>query len=183
MPATFERGPLEGLIIVRPTIFRDERGFFVESYKKSEYQNAGINLEFVQDNHSFSVRGVIRGLHFQRPPFEQGKLVRVLKGRVLDVAVDIRSGSSTFGNYFSIELDESSGTMLYLPPGFAHGFLALTDDVHLMYKCTAEYNHKTEQGIVWNDPQIGIKWPVADPIVSQKDRLLPRLSDSAVLME
>lgn len=178
MPASFEKGPLAGLVIVRPRVFTDERGYFLESYKHSEYRAGGIADAFIQDNHSRSERGVVRGLHYQLPPRAQGKLVSVVKGRALDVAVDIRTASPTFGKYFSIELDDVDCAMLYLPPGFAHGFAALSEEVHLVYKCTAEYDPAAEAGIRWDDPEIGVAWPVEHPIVSARDASLPFLADA-----
>lgn len=175
MPAQFEQGPLKGLIIVHPRVFPDERGYFLESYKASEYAEFGIEPPFVQDNQSHSLQGVVRGLHYQLPPHEQGKLVSVLAGRALDVAVDIRRGSPTFAQYFSIVLDALTPTLLYIPPGFAHGFAALSDEVHLLYKCTAEYHPRSERGIRWNDPRLAIEWQVSDPAVSKRDSELPLL--------
>ena len=183
MPATFETAPIEGLVIVRPRLFFDERGFFLESYKRSEYRNVGIAADFVQDNHSRSAKGVLRGLHYQVPPYGQGKLVRVVKGRALDVAVDIREGSATFGKHFALLLDDESCTMLYVPPGFAHGFLALAEEVHLLYKCTAEYSTDAERGIRWNDPRLAIPWPIEHPTLSDKDASLPSLAEAEPFRE
>lgn len=179
MPATFEKGPLPGLVIVRPRALADDRGLFLETYKRSEYRAAGIEGEFVQDNESRSRAGVIRGLHYQLPPHAQGKLVRVLRGRVYDVVVDIRPGAATFGRYFAIELNDATPIMLYVPAGFAHGFAALSDEVHLSYKCTAEYHREAERGILWNDPDIGIPWPFSNPHLSEKDATFPRLAHAA----
>jgi dTDP-4-dehydrorhamnose 3,5-epimerase len=168
---------INGLILVEPASFADERGFFMETYKESDFIKNGIAGKFVQDNYSFSGKGVIRGLHFQNDPKAQGKLVKVVTGSVLDVAVDIRKGSPTFKKWISVELSDSNKKMLYIPEGFAHGFLAQTGDVRLMYKCTAEYDPALDSGIRWNDPEIGIKWEVDKPIVSQKDAVLPLLKD------
>jgi len=179
MPFTFTKAPIEGLVIIEPRAFPDERGFFMESYKQSDFEKAGILGPFVQDNHSRSRRGVLRGLHFQRPPHAQGKLVRVSRGRAWDVAVDLREGSPTFGKYFALELSESNRHMFWIPAGFAHGFLALEDDTELQYKCTAEYNAASDGGFRWNDPDIAIAWPdigVA-PLVSAKDVALPLLRE------
>jgi dTDP-4-dehydrorhamnose 3,5-epimerase len=139
VPFTFEAGGLPGLVVIRPRVFPDDRGFFLESYKESEFQRSGISGRFVQDNHSSSVRGVLRGLHYQLPPFEQGKLVQVLEGRIWDVAVDIRPESQTLGKWYGIELSAQDHQMLYIPPGFAHGFVTLTERAQFFYKCTAEY--------------------------------------------
>jgi len=180
MPFEFKNTPLEGVKIIQPRIFSDERGFFMESYKESEFSNAGITLPFVQDNHSFSSKGVLRGIHFQKPPYAQGKLVRVVKGAVWDVAVDLLPGSETFGKWFALELTEENNTMLYIPPGYGHAFLVLRDNTHFLYKCTAEYNRESDGGVLWNDPQINIKWPLENgisPVVSEKDAALPLLKD------
>jgi dTDP-4-dehydrorhamnose 3,5-epimerase len=179
MPFTFTKAPIEGLVIIEPRAFPDERGFFMESYKQSDFEKAGILGPFVQDNHSRSKRGVLRGLHFQRPPYAQGKLVRVSRGRAWDVAVDLRKGSPTFGKYFALELSESNRLMFWIPAGFAHGFLALEDDTELQYKCTAEYNAASDGGLRWNDPDIAIAWPDIGipPLVSAKDAALPLLRE------
>jgi dTDP-4-dehydrorhamnose 3,5-epimerase len=172
---------INGLVLVEPASFADERGFFMETYKESDFIKNGIAEKFVQDNYSLSVKGVIRGLHFQKDPKAQGKLVKVVTGSVLDVAVDIRKGSPTFKKWITIELSDSNQKMLYIPEGFAHGFLAQTGDVRLMYKCTAEYDPALDAGIRWNDPEIAINWPEVNPIVSDKDRALPFLKDAVVL--
>jgi len=179
MPFTFTNAPIEGLVIIEPRAFPDERGFFMESYKQSDFEKAGILGPFVQDNHSRSKRGVLRGLHFQRPPCAQAKLVRVSRGRAWDVAVDLREGSPTFGKYFALELSESNRLMFWIPPCFAHGFLALEDDTELQYKCTAEYNAASDGGLRWNDPDIAIAWPDIGiaPLVSAKDAALPTLRE------
>lgn len=179
MPFTFTKAPIEGLVIIEPRAFPDERGFFMESYKQSDFEKAGILGPFVQDNHSRSKRGVLRGLHFQRPPHAQGKLVRVSRGCAWDVAVDLREGSLTFGKYFALELSESNRLMFWIPAGFAHGFLALEDDTELQYKCTAEYNAASDGGLRWNDPDIAIAWPDIGipPLVSAKDAALPLLRE------
>ena len=183
MPFTFTKAPIEGLVIIEPMAFPDERGFFMESYKQSDFEKAGILGPFVQDNHSRSRRGVLRGLHFQRPPHAQGKLVRVSRGRAWDVAVDLREGSPTFGKYFALELSESNRLMFWIPAGFAHGFLALEDDTELQYKCTAEYNAASDGGLRWNDPDIAIAWPDIGipPLVSAKDAALPTLREVRLL--
>ncbi len=181
MPFTFTSLEINGLVLVEPRVFPDDRGFFLESYKESEFARAGIPFRFVQDNHSRSIRNVIRGLHFQRPPRAQGKLVRVIRGAVWDVAVDIRKGSPTYRRWLGLDLSDENRRMLFIPPGFAHGFVALTDDVHLMYKCTEEYDAALDGGIRWDDPDIGVAWPVRDPVVSDKDKVLPYLRELADL--
>jgi dTDP-4-dehydrorhamnose 3,5-epimerase len=177
MPFTFTRLEPDGLVSIEPGVFHDDRGFFMESFRQSEFAFHGIHERFVQDNHSLSKKGVLRGLHYQKDPGAQGKLVRVVKGSVWDVAVDIRKGSASFLRWKALELNESNNLMLYVPPGFAHGFAALSDEVHLLYKCTAEYDPRLDAGIRWDDPDIGVSWPVANPIVSPKDAALPLARD------
>jgi len=177
MPFIFKRFVLKELILIEPIVFSDERGFFMETYKESDFCSEGINYKFVQDNHSQSVRGVLRGLHFQREPYEQGKLVRVLEGSVYDVAVDIRPTSSTFGRWVGVELSASNRLMFFIPPGFAHGFVTLSEVAQFEYKCTAIYNKTSEGGIRWDDPDLAIQWPLKDVIVSGKDKKLPYLRD------
>lgn len=179
MPFTFTKASIEGLVIIEPRAFPDERGFFMESYKQSDFERAGIDGPFVQDNHSRSRKGVLRGLHFQHPPHAQSKLVRVTRGRAWDVAVDVRRSSPTFGTYFSLELSEENRLMLWIPAGFAHGFLALEDNTELLYKCTSEYHAASDGGIRWDDPDIAIAWPDIGipPIVSAKDAALPLLRE------
>jgi dTDP-4-dehydrorhamnose 3,5-epimerase len=159
---------LEGVIEIIPTVYNDERGYFYESFNIKTFEEYGLPSNFVQDNRSFSVKGVVRGLHFQHAPHAQGKLVCVVKGRVLDVMVDIRPGSPTFGQYDMIELDDQKMNMAYIPEGFAHGFAALEDSIFI-YKCTALYNKTAEGSILWNDPDLNIDWGVQNPIVSSKD--------------
>ena len=178
MPFTFEPGGLPGLLIIQPRVFPDDRGFFLESYRASDFERAGIRLPFVQDNHSLSEHGVLRALHYQLPPFAQGKLVRVLEGRIWDVAVDIRPGSPTFAKWFGAELSAEDHRMMYIPPGFAHGFVTLSDHAQFFYKCTSEYHKESEGGIRWNDPTIGIAWPMKEVTVSDRDRGLPVLRDA-----
>lgn len=175
MPATFSAGPLEGLVLTQPRVFPDGRGSFFETYKQSEYQANGITEAFVQDNHSISSRGVLRGLHYQNAPQAQGKLVRVIRGAVWDVAVDLRRVSPTFGRWFGLELSAENRTQLYIPPGFAHGFLTLKDDTEFCYKCTAEYHKASEGGIRWDDPTLAIQWPFVglEVSISEKDAVLP----------
>lgn len=177
MPFKFESTEVPGVMIVKPRIFPDKRGFFMESYQRSAFIEAGITEEFVQDNHSFSANNVLRGIHFQNTPHEQGKLVRVIEGTVWDLAVDIRPDSPTFKQWVGIELDSSAGTMFYAPPGFGHAFVVLSDTAHFLYKCTAEYAPDADGGIRWDDPDLCIDWPVKNPVVSEKDSKLPFLKD------
>lgn len=160
---------IEGLWVIQPKVFADNRGYFLESYNKSVFESKGLDLEFVQDNQSLSHAGVLRGLHFQNPPFAQGKLVRVITGAVFDVAVDIRKNSPTYGKFFGTELTEENKWMMYIPEGFAHGFLTLRDNTIFSYKCTNFYNKASEDCIMWNDENIGIKWNCDNPILSEKD--------------
>jgi len=166
----FEKTTIEGLLILKPRIFNDERGYFYESYNKTSFAENGFDIEFVQDNQSLSQKGVLRGLHFQAPPFEQGKLVRVIQGSVLDVAVDIRPHSPTYGQYVSVLLSGENKTQFWIPPGFAHGFLTLEDNTLFCYKCTGPYSKESECAILWNDPQLNIDWNIEKPIVSTKDQ-------------
>lgn len=163
------------LHIIQPDVFGDERGFFQELYNSETFAAIGLgHLSFVQDNLSYSRRGTLRGLHFQAPPYAQGKLVTVIKGQVLDVAVDIRAGSSTFGQTFAYALDDQKREMLYVPPGFAHGFQVLSEECLFLYKCTQPYHKASEGGILWNDPQLAVPWRDLEPIVSEKDHHHPR---------
>ncbi|WP_128546112.1 dTDP-4-dehydrorhamnose 3,5-epimerase [Larkinella soli] len=162
---------IEGLVELRPQVFKDVRGSFLETFNQQVFADLGLPTQFLQDNQSFSVKGVLRGLHFQNPPFVQGKLVRVISGKVLDIAVDIRQGSPTFGKYESFVLDAELNNMAYIPEGFAHGFVALEDSV-FSYKCTNLYSKACESGIIWNDPDLNIDWGIENPIVSDKDQLL-----------
>lgn len=176
MSFEFKRLEIPEIVLITPRVFNDARGFFMEVYKHSDFFRAGITGHFVQDNHSKSERNVLRGLHYQKNPKAQGKLVRCLKGRIFDVAVDIRKGSPTYGKWVSAELSEENSHMLYIPPAFAHGFLALSDTAEIIYKCTEEYAPQEDRGILWNDPALNISWPVKNPILSEKDRRLPLLS-------
>ena len=184
MPFQFTPVPLAGLIAVTPTRFGDSRGWFSESYKSSEFSSAGIEHEFVQDNMSKSGAGVLRGLHYQLPPHAQGKLVQVLRGRVWDVAVDIRKGSKTFGQWYGMELGERDGTLFWVPPGFAHGFLALENNTLLSYKCTAEYHSASERSILYSDNDLAITWPKIPGIkeyqLSSKDQNATHMKDAEV---
>ncbi len=172
--------PLPGVLIIEPKVFGDARGFFLETFQARRYAEAGIDLPFVQDNLSRSVKGTLRGLHFQQPQ-PQGKLVYVLAGAVFDVCVDIRSGSPTFGRWFGLELSADNHLQLWIPPGFAHGFCVLSDSADFAYKCTALYAPEFDRGIAWNDPDIGIRWPIENPLLSKKDAAAPRLKDALVL--
>ena len=161
---------IEGLLIIEPRVFEDERGYFFESWSKDAFENAGLDINFVQDNQSFSSKGVVRGLHFQNPPFAQGKLVRVLKGSVLDVAVDIRKNSPTYGKHVSAHLSGENKTMFWIPPGFAHGFSTLEDNTIFSYKCSGVYNKESEGSLMWNDTDLNIDWKIKNPIISEKDQ-------------
>ena len=162
---------IEGLLIIEPRVFEDKRGYFFESWSKDAFENAGLDINFVQDNQSLSSKGVVRGLHFQNPPFAQGKLVRVLKGSVLDVAVDIRKNSPTYGKYLSVHLTEENKTMFWIPPGFAHGFSTLEDNTMFSYKCSGIYNKESEGSLMWNDTDLNIDWQIKNPIISEKDQI------------
>lgn len=178
MPFSFKNLALPEVLLIKTNTFRDERGFFMETYKHSEFAAAGIKEHFVQDNRSVSAGSVLRGLHYQKTPKAQGKLVRCVTGRIFDVAVDIRKSSPNFGRWAGLELSAENAFMLYLPPGFAHGFVVLGDSAEIMYKCTEEYSPENDRGILWNDPQIGIEWPVRTPLLSPKDGSLPLLKDA-----
>ncbi|SJZ77073.1 dTDP-4-dehydrorhamnose 3,5-epimerase [Anaerorhabdus furcosa] len=178
---SIEKNPnnIEGLIVIKPRVFLDERGYFCETYNKSVMYNLGVNIDFVQDNESLSTKGVLRGLHFQKK-FSQAKLVRVIQGSVFDVAVDIRSGSPTYGKYFGIELTSENHFQLYIPKGFAHGFVALSDEAIFSYKCTDFYHPEDEGGLLWNDEEIAIDWPISiidEIIVSEKDKKHPTFKE------
>lgn len=167
--------PIAGLVVIEPKIWKDDRGYFFESYNQEAFKKAGINLDFVQDNQSYSHKNALRGLHAQAPPFAQGKLVRVVQGKVLDVAVDIRKNSATYGQHFKIELSGENNKMFYVPPGFLHGFLTLQDETIFSYKCTGLFDKSSEIGAIWNDKDLGIDWGIseADALVSAKDAVLP----------
>ena len=178
MPFTLTKSsPLPGVLVVSPTLHPDGRGTFFELYKRSEYRALGIADDFVQDNFSHSVAGVVRGLHFQYPPSPQAKLVSVVNGRILDAIVDIRRGSPAYGRWFSIELSSENRKSLYVPEGFAHGFAVLSDQADVLYKVSGEFDPEAEGGIRWNDPAVGIAWPLTDPIVSPRDAALPTLAE------
>lgn len=169
---------LPGLALLEPKVFRDERGFFLETYSEAAFDAQGIGARFVQDNHAYSVRvGVLRGLHFQLPPHAQAKLVWVVRGSVLDVAVDLRRDSPTYGRHYCVELSAENMLRLFLPRGFAHGYLTLAPDTEFLYKVDAPYMPQADAGILWSDPDLGIAWPESKPVLSGKDRMLPRLKD------
>jgi len=171
---------IPGVLVLEPKVLADERGFFMETYHAARFRQLGIEAVFVQDNHSRSMRGVLRGLHYQEPN-AQGKLVRCTRGALYDVAVDIRVGSPHFGKWVGADLTEENKRMLWVPPGFAHGFCALTDNADMVYKCTALYDAQSDRSILWNDSDLGIKWPIARPLLSQKDAAAPRLKEAKVL--
>ena len=169
---------MPGVLLITPAVFRDDRGFFLESFNEATFADAGLDARFVQDNHSRSAKGVLRGLHYQlRHP--QGKLVRVVRGKIFDVAADIRRGSPTFGKWVGVTLDDSEMSALWIPAGFAHGFCALSEGVDVVYKCTDFYAPSDERGVLWNDPMLGIRWPVEKPIVNAKDQSYPPLREDS----
>jgi len=171
---------IEGLCVIEPAVFKDERGYFMETYNQNDFKEAGLNMVFVQDNQSMSVKGVLRGLHFQKQ-FPQGKLVRVVRGTVFDVAVDLRSDSKTYGKWFGVELSAENKKQFYIPEGFAHGFLVLSDEAEFAYKCTDFYHPGDEGGLLWSDPDIGIEWPFfagLDLIISDKDKNWSGIKDT-----
>lgn len=175
MPFRFQRQELADVILIEPIAFGDERGLFMETYKASDFAVAGIPDHFVQDNHSRSTQGVLRGLHYQKKSSAQGKLVRAATGEIFDVAVDIRRQSPTFGRWVGVRLSAANRLMLYIPPGFAHGFCVLSDTADIIYRATAEYDPAHERGIIWNDPDLSIVWPVRQPLLSPRDAQLPAL--------
>lgn len=178
MPFTFHRLTIPEVILIEPGVFADARGFFMETYKYSGFARAGISEYFVQDNFSRSSGRVLRGLHYQKNPHAQGKLVQCVQGRIFDVAADIRKGSPSFGKWAAAELSEENNRMLYIPPGFAHGFVVLGESAGVLYKCTQEYAPENDRGIIWNDPDINIQWPVENPVLSDKDSRHPFLMDA-----
>lgn len=175
MPFEFKKLEIPDVILIKPKVFEDERGFFMETYKKGEFEKVGIAGEFVQDNHSKSKYGVLRGLHFQKQPYAQAKMIRCVRGEIYDVAVDLRENSQTFGKYVSVNLSEKNTYQLYIPRGFAHGFLVLSDAAEIFYKADSIYAPNYEGGLIWNDPDVNIPWPSDNPNLSQKDQKLPRL--------
>ena len=180
MPFEFIPTKIPDVLLIKPKIYKDSRGIFMETFKASEFADAGINAEFIQDNQSRSVKGVLRGLHYQLPPAAQAKLVRCLTGKIFDVAVDIRKNSATFGQWVGAALSAETGEMLYIPEGFAHGFLTLSETADVLYKVSGNYSPQHERGIIWNDVGIGIDWPETDVLLSEKDEMNPGLEDADV---
>jgi dTDP-4-dehydrorhamnose 3,5-epimerase len=178
MPFEFISLKIPGLLLIKPRVLGDDRGYFMELYKRSEFFKAGITEHLVQDNFSRSKKGVLRGLHYQKSPKAQGKLISCIKGKIYDVAVDIRKGSPYYGKWSGIELTEENKHLLYVPPGLAHGFQVVSDLAEVMYKCTEEYSPENDRGIIWNDPGLQVVWPIQDPLLSEKDKAHPRLRDA-----
>jgi dTDP-4-dehydrorhamnose 3,5-epimerase len=179
VPFTFKEIDLPGVFVIQPQIHEDERGGFLETYRHSQFIEAGISARFVQANLSWSAKNVVRGLHYQVEPHAQGKLVSVNEGEIYDVVLDIGESSPTYGQWRSLELSAASRMMLYVPPGYAHGFCVLSDRAQVAYAATSEYAPESERGVLWNDPALAIPWPVSSPIVSSRDQALPRLSQAA----
>ena len=181
----FIKTSIDGVVIVEPTAYGDSRGYFMETYQKEDFKAGGIDIDFVQDNQSMSTKGVLRGLHFQKPPHAQSKLVRVVKGAVLDVAVDIRKGSPTFGKHVAVELTGENRRQVFIPRGFAHGFAVLSDEAILQYKCDNFYEPQYEGAVAWNDPDLAIDWKLPEDkvILSAKDTCQPRLKDAQWLFD
>ena len=169
---------LPGVLVIEPKVFEDERGFFMETYKKSEYAASGLGFDFVQENHSKSLRGTLRGLHAQRPPMAQAKLVRAIYGEVWDVAVDVRRDSPTFKKWVSVVLSADNRRSMFVPAGYLHGFCVLSPEAEVIYKTTAEYAPALEWGVQWDDPDLAIGWPITAPTLSARDRRWPRLADA-----
>ena len=180
MPFALKMLEIPGVVLIEPRVFEDQRGFFMETYKTPDFAAAGIKENFVQENHSRSSKGVLRGLHYQHPPFAQGKLVRVVRGEIFDVAIDIRKGSLTWGKWVGVILSEENKNIIYIPESFAHGFCVLSDIAEMIYKATNVYSPEYEAGIIWNDPEINIDWPIREPILSEKDKKLPSLKDADI---
>jgi dTDP-4-dehydrorhamnose 3,5-epimerase len=180
MPFAFKRLGIPAVVLIGPKVFEDGRGFFMETYKMPDFVAAGIKGNFVQENHSRSSKGVLRGLHYQNPPFAQGKLVRVVRGEIFDVAVDIRKGSSTWGKWVGVILSEENKNILYVPAGLAHGFCVLSEIAEVVYKITNVYSAESEAGIIWNDEDLNIDWPVKEPIISEKDEKWPTLKNADI---
>ena len=178
MAFCFTRSEIPEVILIEPPVFSDERGFFMESYRRSEFAAFGITQPFVQSNHSKSRKGILRGLHYQKNPKAQAKLVRTLKGEVYDVVVDLRRGGPNFGKWIAVILSAENKTMLYVPAGFAHGFCVTSVEAEILYMTSEEYAPDLESGVLWNDPELAIEWPIAEPILSLRDRAWPRLRDA-----
>jgi len=177
MAFQFKKLNIPEIIHIEPEIHSDQRGFFTEVYKSPEFKQHGMTRPFVQVNHSKSIKGVLRGLHYQKEPMAQGKLVSVIEGEIFDVAVDIRTGSPTFGQWIGIRLDSKGKKMLYVPEGFAHGFCVLSEAAQIIYYSTEVYSPEHERGLLWSDPAVGVKWPIKDPILSDKDAVSPKLEE------
>jgi len=180
MPFNFKRLDIPAVVLIEPKVFEDGRGFFMETYKMPDFVAAGIKVNFVQENHSRSGKGVLRGLHYQNPPFAQGKLVRAIRGEIFDVAVDIRKGSPTWGKWVGVILSEQNKNILYVPAGLAHGFCVLSKIAEVLYKTTNVYSAESEAGIIWNDEDLNIDWPVKEPILSEKDGKWPALKNADI---
>ena len=179
MTFKFKKLSIPDVIIITPEVFSDERGFFAEIYKKSAFEKAGIKEDFTQDNYASSQKNVLRGLHYQITPMEQAKLVRCIKGEIFDVAVDIRKGAPSFRKWVGVRLSEENKRIIFIPAGFAHGYLALSEEAEIAYKLSKEYSKEHERGILWNDPTVGIEWPLSgEPILSEKDKKLPLLKET-----
>ncbi len=175
MPFNFKKLDISEVILVEPKVFPDERGFFLESFKESIFTENGINTRFVQDNYSHSIKGVLRGFHYQKNPKAQAKLVTTIKGEIFDVAVDIRKSSPTYGKWVGEILSDQNHKLLYVPEGFAHGFCVLSDEADVFYKVNQEFSAENDRGMLWNDPTVGVKWPIENPIISKKDQQQPVL--------
>ena len=180
MQFTFTKSKIPNVVLIEPRLFPDDRGYFFESFKESEFASNGITTKFVQDNFSHSVKGVLRGLHYQKNPKVQAKLVTVLRGEIFDVAIDIRKNSPTFGQWIGEILSDENHKSLYIPEGFAHGFCVLSAEADVIYKVNNEYSPENERGILWNDPQIDIMWPIDTPLLHEKDSALPILEDADI---
>ena len=172
-----EKFDIEGLVLLKPKIFEDERGYFYESFNKEVFEKLGIGVNFLQDNESKSSKGVLRGMHFQKPPYAQAKLVRVIKGSVLDVVVDIRKSSETYGKHVKVLLTENNKHLFFIPSGFAHGFLTLEDNTIFSYKCSALYNRESEDSLFWNDSELNINWDIENPLLSEKDKQIKQFNE------
>ena len=178
MPFEFKKLEIQDVILIEPSVFGDERGFFIETFKESEFQTNGIKVKFNQDNHSSSTKGVLRGLHYQSYPKAQAKLIHCIEGEVFDVAVDIRKNSQTFGQWIGVKLSAENKKMLFIPEGFAHGFVVLSENAQLVYKTSNEYSKEHDRGIAWNDPDINVNWGIDfEPILSEKDKIQPLLKE------
>jgi dTDP-4-dehydrorhamnose 3,5-epimerase len=181
VPFLFQQADLPGVVIIEPKVFADARGFFVETFKQSDFHAAGMPAGFVQENHSKSVHGTLRGLHFQRPPKAQGKLVRTIVGEIFDVAADVRPESPTFGNWVGVHLTAANKRLIFIPPGYAHGFCVLSDEAEVIYKTTEEYAPALECGVRWDDPALAIDWPISNPLLSARDEQWEWLAAAARL--